>query len=134
MDKITRREKLLAKVCWPEIDTQRTKFVLATGSATSYAFPVYSPQLEYRTDSAPVDLALGLGIEHISLNKWVYHGNRKHAVAKWGYSPKLDIVVIRDVRTAHNWAIDCETCWPIGGNAWKALSAALEALDDDSTS
>ena len=101
---ITRREKLLAKVCWPEIDTQRTKFFLETTGATFVAFPVYSPQLEYRTDSAPVDLALGLGIEHIRLNKWVYHGKRHNIVARWGYSPRLDTVVIRDVRVEHHTA------------------------------
>ena len=109
MDKITRREKLLAKACWPEIDTQRTKFVLETTGAASVAFPVYTPAPPVY-HSAPVASALEYGTEHISLNKWVYHGKRKHAVAKWGYSPKLDTVVIRDVRTAHNWAIDCETC------------------------
>jgi hypothetical protein len=111
MNEITRREKLLAKVCWPEIDTQRTKFVLVTTGAAFYAFPVYTGQAPvYRREGVPVASALEYGEDRVSLNKWVYHGKRRHAVARWGYSPLLDTVVIREVRTAHNWAIDCETC------------------------
>ena len=110
MDKITRREKLLAKVCWPEIDTQRTKFYLVKSSAQFVALPVYASNLVYHTDNAPVPPRMQPGIERVRVDKWVYHGKRRHAVARWGYSPKLDIVVIRDVRTAHNWAIDCSEC------------------------
>ena len=107
---ITRREKLLAKVCWPEIDTQRTRFYRADGAA-SVTFAVVNPSpMEYRPDSAPIDRVIQIGTETVNLGKWVYHGKRRHAVARWGYSSRLDTVVIREVRTAHNWAIDCETC------------------------
>jgi hypothetical protein len=109
MDKITRRERLLAKVCWPEIDTQRTKFHLVDCNTTFYVLPVWTPPPPVY-HSAPVASTVTISEERVSLDKWVYHGRRRHAVARWGYSPKLDIVVIRDVRTAHNWAIDCDEC------------------------
>jgi hypothetical protein len=101
MDEITRREKLLAKVCWPEVDTQRTEFWLINRECSEVYAPIYAP------NSRPDDR---IGVETIRLNKWVYHGKRRHVVARWGYSPRLDTVVIRDVRTAYNWAIDCEYC------------------------
>lgn len=111
MDAITRREKLYAKICWPEIDTQRTRFVLATGCAECYAFPVYTAQVpDYRGGEVSIAHCVELGIEHINIGKWIYHGKRRHLVARWGYSPRLNTVVIREVRTAHNWAIYCDQC------------------------
>ncbi len=110
MDAITRREKLYAKVCWPEIDTQRTKFYLVNSSASTVTLPVYRENLEYYTDDAPIPYALDLREEHVRIDKWVYHGRRRHVVARWGYSRKLDVVVIREVRTALNWAIYCDQC------------------------
>ena len=101
IDQITRREKLYAKLCWPQIDTQRTKFWLVNADVSVVYAPIYAP------NPRPDDR---IGVETIRLNKWVYHGRRLHAVARWGYSPLLDTVVIREVRTAHNWAIDCEDC------------------------
>jgi hypothetical protein len=95
--KVTRRERLYAKLCWPEIDTQRTRFCVTP--APAYYLPVPPRQQS--------DL---FEVEEISIDKWVYHGKRRHLVARWGYSPRLDTVVIREVRTAHNWAIDCATC------------------------
>jgi hypothetical protein len=104
MDKITRREKLLAKVCWPEIDTQRTRFLLVTTGAASVALLVSASQLKHITDSASVDPVLTLDRENIWLNKWVYRGKRHNVVARWGYSSLLDTVVIRDVRVEHHTA------------------------------
>jgi hypothetical protein len=105
MDEITRREKLLAKVCWPEIDTQRTKFHQVDCNATSYALPVYTAApLVYHREGVPVASTLTMGIEHVRLDKWAYRGKRHNVVARWGYSSLLDIVVIRDVRVEHHTA------------------------------
>jgi len=100
MDKITRRAVLLAKMCWPEIDTRRTKFLPVSGKAVVVHPPNDPNALPDQSTEA----------ETISIDKWVYHGKHKHAVARWGYSRKLDIVVIRDVMTTFNWAIDCDRC------------------------
>ena len=111
MDAITRREKLYAKVCWPEIDTQRTRFHRIEGSAPIYALPVFEPRpLVYHGDNVPVASRIEYNTERIMIDKWVYHGKRRHVVARWGYSRRLDVVVIRELRTAHNWAIDCDVC------------------------
>jgi len=103
MDKITRREKLLAKVCWPEIDTQRTKFHRVDCNTTSYLLPVYTPPPPVY-HNAPVASTVTMGIERVSLDKWAYRGKRRAVVARWGYSPRLDMVVIRDVRIEYHTA------------------------------
>jgi hypothetical protein len=104
MDKITRREKLLAKVCWPEIDTQRTRFY-STDTAGAIVFPVFSHSpLVYRNDSTPVDRLVQIDTETVSIDKWAYRGKRHNVVAHWGYSPLIDTVVIRDVRIEYHTA------------------------------
>jgi hypothetical protein len=81
------------------------------GELASVAFAVVNPApVAYRTDSEPITWAVEIGQEIVNIGKWVYHGKRLHAVARWGYSPRLDTVFIREVRTAHNWAIYCDQC------------------------
>ena len=122
MDKVTRREKLLAKVCWPEIDTQRTRFHRVDCNATFYALPVYTPAPPVY-HSAPAASVLEYGTERVSLDKWAYRGKRHTVGARWGYSPKLDIVVIRDVR------IEYHTAQVVVPALLRMF--AQEALDDD---
>jgi hypothetical protein len=102
MDEITRREKLYAKICWPEIDTQRTKFYLVNVSAPTVTLPVYRENLKHYTNDEPVPSALGLSLEHVRIDKWAYRGKRRNLVARWGYSRKLDMVLIRDVRVEYD--------------------------------
>jgi hypothetical protein len=92
---ITRRERLLAKVCWPEIDTQRTEFWLVNADVSVVYAPIYAP------NPRPDDR---IGVETINLDKWAYRGKRHNVVARWGYSSLLDTVVIRDVRVEHHTA------------------------------
>jgi hypothetical protein len=86
--KITRREKWYAKLCWPEIDTQRTEFVSAVDTAPIYYLPVFNEAPE------PSDR---IGIERVTIGKWILNGRRKAIVARWGYSELLDTVIIRSI-------------------------------------
>ena len=99
VDKITRREKLLAKVCWPWIDTQRTRFLLVNNASGFIDIPDYGKVKAVY--GAPPNF-LPIPIERIELRQWAARGRRYNVLARWGYSAKLDTVVIRDVRMEHH--------------------------------
>jgi hypothetical protein len=94
---------LLAKVCWPQIDTQRTEFVLINSDVRYFNFPDFSGMKA--TYGTPGEL-YPLQIEQVELRRWVARGRRKRAMARWGYSAKLDIVVIRDARIERHLSFD----------------------------
>ena len=113
IDQITRREKLYAKLCWPQIDTQRTKFCIA--EANRVYLPVYDKdKVEWVGDDGPVVPAIQLSVEAIDTRWWIAVGKRISVKARWAYSERLDTVYIRSLSTALTDLLYVPSSWLYG--------------------
>ena len=93
---ITRREKWLAKLCWPEVDTQRTSFYTADFGETIYMLKP-APESSAAVWNCETMFPDTPDIIEVELEKWKCIGRRRYCVAYWWYSPELDVVLIKEV-------------------------------------
>lgn len=112
LNTITRREKLYAKICWPQIDTQRTKFRLV--DATTVVFPTWGVHPGRLLQAS--ELHERLQLETVETRWWIAVGKRISVKARWAYSERVDTVFIRSFATALTALMDVPSTWEDG---WK---------------